>query len=96
MTYHQIIDDIFDYCVELLIIAARAIGMTYEEINVWFFIVFEPLVFFMVLLYALRLKIQNHHLKKQYQIAKSFNSTVINEKAGITYAGFQTDAHSVS
>jgi len=23
MTYHQIIDDIFDYCVELLIIGAR-------------------------------------------------------------------------
>ena len=38
MNYHAIIDGIFDYCVDLLIIAAHAIGMTYEEINVWFFI----------------------------------------------------------
>ena len=65
MTYHQIIDDIFDYCVELLIIGARAIGMTYEEINVWFFIVFEPLVFVMVALYAWHLRTQNAKLRKQ-------------------------------
>ena len=96
MTYHQTIEDIFDYCVELLIIAARAVGMTYEEINVWFFIVFEPLIFFMALLYTLKLKIQNNDLKKQCQTVKSFNSAVINEKAGIAYAGSKTDAHSVS
>ena len=65
MTYHQIIDDIFDYCVEFLIIGAQAIGMTYEEINVWFFIVFEPVVFVMVLLYAWRLRNQNAQLRKQ-------------------------------
>ena len=42
MSYDEGINLIFDYCVELLIIAAQSIGMTYEEINVWFFIVFEP------------------------------------------------------
>ena len=67
MTYHQIIDDIFDYCVELLIIGARAIGMTYEEINVWFFIVFEPLVFALVALYAWYLRTQNARLRKQLE-----------------------------
>ena len=67
MTYHQIIDDIFDYCVELLIIGARAIGMTYEEINVWFFIVFEPLVFALVALYAWHLRSQNAQLRKQLE-----------------------------
>lgn len=65
MTYHQIIGDIFDYCVELLIISAQAIGMTYEEINVWLFIVFEPVVFVMILLYAWRLRNQNAQLRKQ-------------------------------
>jgi len=37
MSYDEGINLIFDYCVELLIIAAQSIGMTYEEINVWFF-----------------------------------------------------------
>ena len=67
MTYHQIIGDIFDYCVELLIISAHAIGMTYEEINVWFFIVFEPLVFALVALYAWHLRSQNAQLRKQLE-----------------------------
>ena len=67
MTYHQIIGDIFDYCVELLIMSAHAIGMTYEEINVWFFIVFEPLVFALVALYAWHLRSQNAQLRKQLE-----------------------------
>jgi len=67
MNYHAIIDGIFDYCVDLLIIAAHSIGMTYEEINVWFFIVFEPLVFAMVALYAWRLKTQNMCLRRQLE-----------------------------
>ena len=67
MTYHQIIGDIFNYCVELLIIGAHAIGMTYEEINVWFFIVFEPLVFVIVALYAWHLRNQNAWLRKQLE-----------------------------
>ena len=65
MTYHQIIDDIFDYCVELLIIGARSVGMTYEEINVWFFIVFEPLMFALVALYAWHLRAQNAQIKNR-------------------------------
>ena len=67
MNYEQIINNIFDYCVELLIIGARAIGMTYEEINVWFFIVFEPLVFVIVALYAWHLRNQNAWLRKQLE-----------------------------
>ena len=67
MTYHQIIGDIFDYCVELLTIGAHAIGMTYEEINVWFFIVFEPLVFVLLALYARSIRSQNAQLRKQLE-----------------------------
>lgn len=67
MNYEQIINNIFDYCVELLIIGARAVGMTYEEINVWFFIVFEPLVFVIVALYAWHLKNRNAWLRKQLE-----------------------------
>jgi hypothetical protein len=67
MTYDEVINLIFDYCVDLLIIGARSIGMTYEEINVWFFIVFEPIVFAIVVLYAWYLKHQNAHLRKQLE-----------------------------
>jgi len=74
MTYQEIINLIFDYCVELLIIGARAVGMTYEEINVWFFIVFEPIVFVIVLLYAWYLKSQNLYLRKQLEPINNSNS----------------------
>ena len=67
MTYHQIIDDIFDYCVELLLIGARAFGMTYEEIKARVFILFEPLVFALVALYAWHLRSQNAQLRKQLE-----------------------------
>lgn len=67
MTYDEVINLIFDYCVDLLIIGARSIGMTYEEVNVWFFVVFEPIVFAIVVSYAWYLKYQNIHLRKQLE-----------------------------
>ena len=70
MSYYEGINLIFDYCVELLIIAAQSIGMTYEEINVWFFIVFEPIVFAIVVLYAWYLRHQNAYLRKQLEPLK--------------------------
>jgi len=76
MNYHAIIDGIFDYCVDLLIITAQAIGMTYEEINVWFFIVFEPLVFGMVVLYACHLKTQNMRLRRQLEAVSRTTHTL--------------------
>lgn len=70
MTYDEVINLIFDYCVDLLIIGAQSVGMTYEEINVWFFIVFEPIVFAIVVLYAWYLKYQNTYLRKQLEPLK--------------------------
>lgn len=64
MTYDQIIDRIFGYCVELLIIGAQSLGMTYEELNVWFFIVIEPIIFIAVLFFAWRLRNQNALMRK--------------------------------
>ena len=76
MNYDSIINTIFDYCVELLVICAQAVGMTYEEINVWFFIVVEPLVFVLVALYAWHLRSQNAQLRKQLEpISHSTNGS---------------------
>lgn len=52
MTYDTTIELICDFCVQLLIDAGALFGMSYEEINIWFFIVFEPLLFLAVVAYA--------------------------------------------
>ena len=54
------IDKTFDWCVLLLIEVASLMGITYEEINVWLFVIILPLLLmasltFNVLLF-LRLK----------------------------------------
>ena len=38
------IDITYDFCVLLLIEIAKMIGISYEEINVWLFVIFLPLV----------------------------------------------------
>lgn len=37
------IDVTFDYCVLLLYQVAGMLGITYEEINVWLFVIFLPI-----------------------------------------------------
>lgn len=37
------IERVFDACVRLLLIAADWLGMTYKEVNVWFFCVIWPI-----------------------------------------------------
>ena len=43
------IDIIFNYCVKLLYELAEVIGITYEEINVWLFVILLPLLLAMSL-----------------------------------------------
>jgi hypothetical protein len=38
------IDVTFDFCVRLLYRAAEIMGITYEEINVWLFVVIGPIL----------------------------------------------------
>ena len=41
-------DKVFDWCVQLLIDWAHFLGMTYNEINIWIFVIIEPIVFVMM------------------------------------------------
>ena len=43
------IDEVFNWCVEILELYANRWGMTYEALNVWIFCVIEPIVFFIML-----------------------------------------------
>jgi hypothetical protein len=45
------INEIFDWCVQILIIAAGKIGITYKAINVWVFVIIWPV--FTILLICL-------------------------------------------
>lgn len=40
------IDTIFDWCVRFLYIVADLLGITYEEINIWLFVIIGPVFFF--------------------------------------------------
>ena len=52
------VDETFDFCVELLIDSARFLGISYEEINVWLFVVIWPLFSFVLFAEVIRLRIK--------------------------------------
>ena len=54
------IDVVFDYCVKLLIDAASFLGITYEEINVWLFVVIWPLLSLVLFAEVIRLRIKKN------------------------------------
>jgi hypothetical protein len=39
----------FQYCVDLLVALAAKLNMTYEAVNIWIFVIIEPIVFFILL-----------------------------------------------
>ena len=54
------IDVVFDFCVKLLFDAARFLGITYEEINVWLFVVIWPLLSLVLFAEVIRLRIKKN------------------------------------
>ena len=50
------IDAIFRYCVVLLVNVAKALGISYEALNIWVFIIIQPLFIVVLLIWALRLR----------------------------------------
>ncbi len=61
----QWIDTIFDLCVRWLFEAARFLGITYEEINVWLFCIIWPLLTVLLVAGLSLLLQQNRHLKRR-------------------------------
>ena len=46
-------NEIFDWCVQVLEICALLVGLTYKEINVWIFCIIEPIAFMLMAGYIL-------------------------------------------
>jgi len=60
----NMIDVIFDSCVELLVKLAELLGITYNEINVWIFVIIEPLIFLIMICIIIKQVIKIKRLKK--------------------------------
>jgi len=63
-------DNLFDACVELLIWLSNIFGLSYKEINIWIFVIIEPIIFVFMFVWILKLK------KK----SKNSNITLLNKK----------------
>ena len=50
------IDAIFRYCVVLLVNIANVIGISYEALNIWVFIIIQPIIMLFLFLWVFRLK----------------------------------------
>ena len=55
-------NEVFDQSVRFLQLASEQLGMTYQELNVWIFLIIEPIVFVILLIkiYLLTYKINNY------------------------------------
>lgn len=40
---------VFQWCVDILLYFAAKLHITYEAINIWIFVIIEPIVFFILL-----------------------------------------------
>ena len=49
-------DNLFDACVEFLRWLGDMVGLSYKEINIWIFVIIEPLIFILLLFWILRLR----------------------------------------
>ena len=50
------IDAIFRYCVVLLVNIAKVLGISYEALNIWVFIIIQPLIILILLGWVLKLR----------------------------------------
>ena len=65
---NDIINFIFHSSVDALILLARLLGMTYQEINVWLFVIAWPILT-LLLVYAVFLLVrQNHQLRREAHV----------------------------
>jgi len=58
------IDAIFRYCVVLLVDIARFLDISYEELNIWVFVIIQPLIIVFLFLWVLRLRKRIKRLKR--------------------------------
>ena len=63
-------DKIFNWCVDILVNFAELLGLTYNEINVYIFVIITPLVFLIMFFIIITQQIKIKSLNKQNKILK--------------------------
>jgi hypothetical protein len=58
-------DAVFDWCVQLLVMWAERLGITYKEINVWVFVILWPIVTVLLVLGLLVQHVQITRLRRE-------------------------------
>ena len=55
-------NEVFDQSVIFLQLVSKLLGMTYQELNIWIFLIIEPIVFVILVIkiYLLTYKINNY------------------------------------
>jgi len=55
-------NEVFNKSVRFLILTSEQLGMTYQELNVWIFLIIEPIVFVILVIkiYLLTKKLKNY------------------------------------
>jgi hypothetical protein len=71
------IDAIFDKCVDLLVFLANQLGMTYEAINVWIFVIIWPIFTLALIILVILQQLKIRRLLGQ--VGKQENGTTARE-----------------
>jgi len=58
-------DQVFDWCVNVLVYWAGIFGITYKEINVWVFVIIWPILTILLVLIIIRQQQRIHQLLKE-------------------------------
>jgi hypothetical protein len=61
-------DSIFKWCVDFLVWLADKIEMTYNEVNIWIFVIIEPVIFLVMVSVILLQRKKIKSLKRQMKI----------------------------
>ena len=63
--YIKPMDNLFDACVEFLRWLGDIVGLSYKEINIWIFVIIEPIIFVLMLVWIIRLKNKLYKFKNK-------------------------------
>ena len=63
----MMIEEVFDWCVRVLVFWAGQLGMTYKAINVWVFVVIWPLVTLALIVLVVRQRAQIRGLVRELE-----------------------------
>ena len=59
----QFVNKLFDLCVDILLYGADILGMTYNEINIWLFVIIQPLIHIIMAVWIFYLIRSNRKLR---------------------------------